>query len=90
MSVVGLARSGAAAARWLLQLGCMVRVTELAESADLQPAAEALRAAGALVEMGRHSPAFVRGSRLVVLSPGVPLSADPVRWADQEGIPVVS
>ncbi len=90
VTVVGLARSGVAAARWLLQLGCIVRVTERAESAELQAVAEDLAAAGAVVELGRHSPAFIRGSRLVALSPGVALTADPVRWAAQEGIPVVS
>ena len=90
VTVVGLARSGIAAARWLLQLGCVVRATERGQSAELKTVAEELAKAGVAVELGRHSSEFIRHSRLVVLSPGVPLTADPVAWAAQEGIPVVS
>ncbi len=90
VTVVGLARSGIAAARWLLKLGCLVRVTEVSRDPALQSVADELAAQGAWVECGRHTPAFIRGSHLIVVSPGVPLTAPPIRWARQEGIPVVS
>jgi UDP-N-acetylmuramoylalanine--D-glutamate ligase len=89
VTVVGLARSGAAAADWLLRLGCIVRVTEQRRSPELEEAAEPLRRAGAMVELGAHSPDFIRGSQLVVASPGVVASAPPIRSAGEEGIPVV-
>ncbi|MBI3333642.1 MAG: UDP-N-acetylmuramoyl-L-alanine--D-glutamate ligase [Candidatus Omnitrophica bacterium] len=89
VTVVGLARSGAAAARWLLQLGCLVRVTEAARAPALEAQAERLTADGALVELGGHSERFVEGARLLVISPGVPLDAPPVQWAREAGIPVV-
>ena len=90
LTVVGLARSGIAAVRWLLQLGCIVRVTEASRTPALESAAEELVAAGATVELGNHSVDFIEGSHLVVTSPGVPPSSRPFRWARARGIPVVS
>ena len=90
VTIVGLARSGAAAAQWLLQLGCVVRVTESADNSTVQKAAQELTAAGALVEIGGHTRTFVEGSHLVVVSPGVPFQAPPLRWARALDIPVVS
>ena len=89
VTVVGLAKSGGAATDWLLRIGCIVRVTEARQTPELEAAAEPLRRAGAVVELGIHSPDFVRGSQLVVVSPGVAASAPPIRWARHEGIPVV-
>lgn len=89
VTVVGLARSGAAAVRFLLRQGCVVRVTESADRPALRRAAQELEAAGAVVEVGRHSREFVLGSQMVVLSPGVPMSAAPVTWAEKLGIPRV-
>ncbi len=89
MTVVGLARSGAAAADWLLRLGCVVRVTEQRRTPELEAVAEPLRRAGAVVELGTHSRDFIRGSHLVVVSPAVASLAPPIRWAQEEGIPIV-
>ncbi|MBI3616146.1 MAG: UDP-N-acetylmuramoyl-L-alanine--D-glutamate ligase [Candidatus Omnitrophica bacterium] len=89
VTVVGLAKSGAAAARWLLQIEASVRVTEVGVSPSLREAADALTGAGVQVEIGKHSREFVEGSRLLVVSPGVPMTAKPVQWAKEAGIPVV-
>ncbi len=86
---MGLARSGVAAARFLMGQGCRVRVTEATRAPQVRQAAEELEAAGAAVETGRHSRAFVKGSELLVVSPGVPRTAPPVLWAEERGIPVV-
>ncbi len=90
VTVLGLARSGIAAARFLQRLGCVVRVSELSRTPAVLQAARDLEQAGALVETGGHSRGFIEGSALVVLSPGIPLSAPPVCWAARAGIPVVS
>lgn len=89
VTVAGLARSGAAAARWLLQVGCAVRVTELGRSPELEQAAHELECEGASVELGGHTRPFIREARLLVTSPGVSAAAPPVRWAREAGIPVV-
>ncbi|MDO8729815.1 MAG: UDP-N-acetylmuramoyl-L-alanine--D-glutamate ligase [Candidatus Omnitrophota bacterium] len=90
VTVLGLARSGIAAARFLLKLGCAVRISELSRTPAVRQVSKDLEEAGALVENGRHTREFIEGSVLVVLSPGIPLSAPPVRWAAERGIPVVS
>jgi UDP-N-acetylmuramoylalanine--D-glutamate ligase len=90
VSVVGLARSGVAAARFLLKLGCQVRATEKSEAPLLKEETARLEKEGVRVELGEHTREFIRGSQLVVVSPGVPLDSPPVRWAKEEGIPVVS
>ena len=89
VTVVGLARSGAAAAQWLLKLGCIVRVTEAASSPALKEKAQELASLGAMVELGKHTKKFVEDSHLVVASPGVPLTAQPLRWARLLHLPVV-
>lgn len=90
VTVVGLARSGIAAAQWLLKLGALVRVTEAGKSPALEQAEERLTAEGALVELGRHTRHFIDGARLLVVSPGVPPTAAPIRWALKQGIPMVN
>ncbi len=89
--VVGLGKSGIAAARLLHRIGCRVRMTELADSEPLQARGAELRASGvAEVEVGRHSRRMFDGADLVVVSPGVPDAASPVRWAEERGTPIIS
>nr|MBA3349872.1 UDP-N-acetylmuramoyl-L-alanine--D-glutamate ligase [Actinomycetota bacterium] len=68
--VVGLGTSGLAAARALLALGAVVRVTEAGAGAPLRERAEALREAGAEVELGGHDPDRL-GADLAIMSPGI-------------------
>ena len=68
--VIGLGRSGSAAARALLRHGAQVEVVDAATSPDAQRAAAELRSAGATVRLGGD--AIPDGYDLVVPSPGVP------------------
>ncbi len=52
--VVGLARSGIAAARFLVRRGAKVRATDLAPADRIGPAAAELRALGVELELGGH------------------------------------
>lgn len=91
VAVVGLGRSGMAAAQWLCRLGCRVRVTEARETEELRAMRDALRAQGVTeVELGGHTPRFLEPAELVIMSPGIPESAAPVRWALEHRIPVLS
>jgi UDP-N-acetylmuramoylalanine--D-glutamate ligase len=70
--VVGLGRSGVAAARLLLARGARVVGSDAAPRERLSTEALALEAAGAALRVGGHDPdAFARAD-LVVVSPGVP------------------
>ncbi len=90
VTVVGLARSGLAAARWLMGLGCAVRVTESGSSDALEKQARALQRCRVAVELGGHTRDFIWGAELVMASPGVAMDADPIRWAEEMQIPIVS
>jgi len=90
VTVIGCARSGAAAALLLERLGARVFVTEAATSAAIEERFAALAADGIEGEMGGHTERALEAADLAVLSPGVPLDAAPVRWALRRGIDVIS
>jgi UDP-N-acetylmuramoylalanine--D-glutamate ligase len=70
--VIGLARSGFAAAKLLLEKGYSVRVSELLEDREITEKRRTLESNGVLVETGTHTEDFLVGVDLVVASPGVP------------------
>ncbi|MBN2097325.1 MAG: UDP-N-acetylmuramoyl-L-alanine--D-glutamate ligase, partial [Candidatus Omnitrophica bacterium] len=41
------------------------------------------------IEIGEHSEQLISGQDLVVVSPGVPLDAAPIKWARKKSIPVI-
>ncbi len=85
--VVGLARSGVAAARVALNRGARVTVTDRRAATELGPAVAEL---GSSVEfaLGGHDPADFTGADLVVVSPGVPLALPEIQAARRQGVPV--
>ena len=70
VTVVGLAKSGIAAARLLATIGADVRGTDAKPVASLGPEVAALAAIGVRLVDG---PAAFDGVELVVVSPGVPV-----------------
>jgi len=91
VTVVGLGRSGIAAARLLLSVGCRVRVTDARDSEELRSARDALLAAGVEeVELGGHTQDCLQGAEVVVVSPGVPETAAPIQWAMEQRLAVIS
>lgn len=88
IAVIGVARSGVAAARWLLRHGLAVYASDAGDSPELRERAAPLRAAGAAVDLGRHDLDRIRRASLVVVSPGVPPDAAPVAAARAAGVPI--
>ncbi|MGH2663049.1 MAG: UDP-N-acetylmuramoyl-L-alanine--D-glutamate ligase [Actinomycetota bacterium] len=88
--VVGLAASGAAAARVLRSNGARVRITETRPREEVAAWADQAEAAGAEVLAGGHQPEHLEGADLVVTSPGVPERANVLTWARQRNIPLWS
>jgi UDP-N-acetylmuramoylalanine--D-glutamate ligase len=70
--VVGLGRSGVAAARLLLERRARVIANDSAPRERLSAGAVALEAAGAVVAAGGHDPSLFERADLVIVSPGVP------------------
>src|SRR5215475_7004458 len=87
--VVGLARSGAAAAEFLLSRGARVVVNDAKPESELKEA-YSLRAKGIEVVAGSHPPELFGKSDLIVVSPGVPLALEPFRRAREAGVEIIS
>ena len=92
--VVGAARSGIAAAEFLLARGATVVLTDCRRLEELSPAIGHLRrgvsGSRLLLELGGHRAASFRECDLVVTSPGVPLSLDLFIESRSAGIPVIA
>jgi UDP-N-acetylmuramoylalanine--D-glutamate ligase len=88
VTVVGMARSGVAAARALHALGALVTVTDK-KPLDQLSAQVASLGSGITIEAGGHPDRIFIETDLIVLSPGVP-TIPPVLQARRHGVNVIS
>src|ERR1044072_4622310 len=88
--VVGVARSGVAAARLLASRGAMVIANDMKPEAQLAREAEQLRGLGVLLSLGGHPDSLFENAELIVLSPGVPSDLAPLERARNRGIEIIS
>lgn len=89
IGVLGLARSGLAAARLALARGAQVYASDLGDTVTTRAAAEEIRQAGGEADAGRHDVAKLARCSRIVLSPGIPPDASVLQHATLAGIPVV-
>ena len=87
--VVGLGKSGMAAARLLAIKGARVIGNDQRSEAELPPAALALRGDGVELALGGHDPALFSSVDRIVLSPGVP-NLPALQAAERAGVPIAS
>src|SRR5690606_25340617 len=73
--ILGLARSGRAAAELALRAGYRVYASDAGDSPALRAAAEAVRRAGGEAEVGGHSAEKIAACDSIVVSPGIPPTA---------------
>src|SRR5690349_13762179 len=90
VAVVGLVRSGVAATRLLRRHGVSAYASDRGRSPALDATADSLRTLGAAVELGGHDLERIGRAALVVVSPGVPPDAPPVRAARDAGLEIWS
>jgi UDP-N-acetylmuramoylalanine--D-glutamate ligase len=86
--VVGLARSGVAAAEFLARRGARVTATDLRSRAELSADLSELERLGVALALAGHPPGIGSGVDLLVTSPGVPGEAPPLVEARAQGVPV--
>jgi UDP-N-acetylmuramoylalanine--D-glutamate ligase len=86
--VIGLARSGIAAAQFLARRGARVAAVDLKTA--LPPEALALRESGVRLELGEHRRETFTSAALVVVSPGVPWDLPELAAAREKGVPVIA
>jgi UDP-N-acetylmuramoylalanine--D-glutamate ligase len=89
ISVLGLARSGRAAAELLRRAGAHVYASDAGASDAAEHAAKALGAIGVDVQIGGHDLTRIAKSALVVASPGIPPEASPLAAARDAGVTIV-
>ena len=87
--VVGLGRSGVAAALFLQDHGARVTVSDTKSEAQLQKEIALLLERGISLESGQHSERTFRDQDLIVVSPGVPSDQPQLQHARALGIPVI-
>lgn len=88
--VVGLARSGVAAAEFLSRRGASVVATDLKAADELPEEALRLRDLGVRLETGGHRPGTFARASMVVVSPGVPWDLPELETARASGAEVVA
>ena len=89
IGVLGLARSGLAAARLALARGARVYASDGADNPQTRRAADAITAMGGLAEVGRHDLGKLARCDRIVLSPGIPPTAAVLRAPEIAHVPVI-
>jgi UDP-N-acetylmuramoylalanine--D-glutamate ligase len=87
--VVGLGKSGLAAALFLRRRGALVTVSDVRSAEALAKEIPALIEAGIMVEAGGHGLLTFRRQDLIVVSPGVPLDTPELAQVKHFGLPVI-
>ncbi len=92
--VVGAARSGSAAARFLLAHGAIVSLNDIKNRKDFPSETwetlDMLETHGAELILGRHAVLAQCDPDFIVVSPGVPLTIPPLIEAKKKNIPIYS
>jgi UDP-N-acetylmuramoylalanine--D-glutamate ligase len=88
--VVGLARSGVAAAGFLARRGTPVVATDRKSARELEAEVSILEGLGVRMELGGHERATFTGAAQVVVSPGVPFDLPELVAARAAGVEVIA
>jgi UDP-N-acetylmuramoylalanine--D-glutamate ligase len=87
--VVGLGITGTAVACFLKKRRASVIVSDLAAEVDREPQVQKMREMDIPLDLGRHSPEIFESAEIIVLSPGVSHTIEPVARARKRGIEVM-
>jgi len=87
--IIGAARSGIAAARFLQQRGAVVALNDQKELEQWSDEARSLKASGVGLLPGQVPGWLLDQIDLVVVSPGVPSNIIPIRYAERAGAEVI-
>ncbi len=87
--VVGLGTTGVSTARFAKNRGADVTVTDTADENDLAEAVADMHRHHIRTQLGGHVSKIFTETDLVVISPGVPHTIEPLELARQKGIPVL-
>lgn len=87
--VLGLSKSGISAAKFLVNNGFDVYLTESKKEVNEIQVKE-LQNLGINVEYGSHSDKFIEGASFAVTSPGIPPKSEIFKRLNEKNIPIIS
>ena len=87
--VVGLGRTGLAVARFLARAQAAVVITDTADESVLQSQLAIIKDLGIKAELGAHRSETFENADLIVISPGVPETIDPIMKARSRGVQII-
>ncbi|NNK84284.1 MAG: UDP-N-acetylmuramoyl-L-alanine--D-glutamate ligase, partial [Desulfobacterales bacterium] len=87
--VVGLGMTGVSTARFLVNQGAFVTVTDMAKDDELGDSGAIIRELGINMELGGHKNTTFENAELIVLSPGVPHTISQLQRARDKGVKVI-
>lgn len=87
--VVGLGKSGRAAAQFAARQKARVTVTDLNVAGNLTDFLPGLKDQGIRLVLGEHPGDIFKQAELIVVSPGVPHTIAPLELARQAGVPIL-
>lgn len=90
VTVVGLGESGLGSALLLDYVGAIVSVTDKNKTKQVIENSKILEKRYIDLEIGEHTEAFLKETELLVVSPGVGKDALPIRYAQDNFIPIIS
>lgn len=90
VGVLGLGRSGRAATRLLAEAGARVYASDIADTGSLRREAAGLAGELVEIELGRHDRERLRRCDLVVVSPGIPPTAEVLQDPGVASRPIIS
>ncbi len=89
--VLGLSKSGIAAAEYALKAGYDVYITEgKAPKDEYKVKIEELSDKGIHIETNGHSDSFIEGSKFAITSPGIPPKSEIIKKLKMKNIPIIS
>lgn len=89
--ILGLSKSGVAAAKYLNKKGADVFITEIKEKTEKdEEILEDLKTQGIEVEMGHHSEEFMDEVYIAITSPGIPPHSDIFKRLEEKNIKIIS
>lgn len=88
--IVGLGKSGIAAAKFAAERGAKVTVTDIRSESELKKELKALKDVKMATQFGNHGEELFEKTDFVIVSPGVPVDIPGIVRVTNRGIPVVN
>ncbi len=88
--IVGLGRSGVSVAKYMSKQGARIMITDIKQKTELLEYVKEIAHLKVDFDFGRHTNRYFHEADLIVLSPGVPTSLQPIEEAKEKGVAITT